>query len=111
MDQIFEGKLLNPNHNPELRISDGEWTVTPDRMLGDVYLAANGERWHSSEKQRAKDAWRDRVIVEHGKRIIHIPGQLLFCQGEHDSKKYWPYVKSEILKFIVSNEKVRYIPA
>jgi len=62
----------------------------------------DGSKYHSSDRQKRKDNWKDRIKTDHDWKVIHIPAAITH-------KRFWPYLDAEIAKALASSEMVVYI--
>ena len=95
-----------------IAVDDG-WALTPDFQmklgnLVEIVILIDGmkvHRWKTvgDKLQGAgKDSWRDEQYVKHGKKPIHIGGELCI-------EKHWDYLTPRFFEAVVSKESFVYI--
>ena len=68
----------------------------------DIDFEIDGSKYHSSDRQMRKDAWKDDIKALRGVKVIHIPAAIT-------AKRFWPYLDAEIKKALESKEMVIHI--
>src|SRR2546426_11486022 len=68
----------------------------------DIDYEIDGEKFHSSGRQKRKDDWKDKIKARAGIKVIHIPAAVT-------AKRYWPYLDAEIKKALESKEMIIHI--
>ncbi|MDE1824366.1 MAG: hypothetical protein KGH74_03635 [Candidatus Micrarchaeota archaeon] len=76
----------------------------PNDHTYDVDYEVDGSHYHGSDRQLAKDEWKDRLKNAQGLKVIHVPAVLT-------EKKWWAYLDEWLPKALVSVSPTVYLVA
>jgi hypothetical protein len=95
---------VQPIHVVDL---DGkEYDLKPDRRIrGTNILVHVDGKYHETDRQENKDAWKDGLLNGRGDRNFHIRAELLTV------KRFWAYVGIKLFQFIISEKLNDYLYA
>lgn len=59
-----------------------------------LVIECDGEKWHSSPKQKARDKWRQKLIEKNGHKVIRFTGEQILCSLDSCVTEIWGLVWS-----------------
>jgi hypothetical protein len=68
--------------------------LRPTKTSFDIDFEIDGEAFHSSDREKNKDKWKDRIKNEQGLKVIHIAAELT-------RPKWWSYLDEKIPKALI----------